>query len=149
MRKLSRKNKIVAASAALALTAVGGGAAVAYWSTTGTGGGSAKNSAGLGTVTLTATFEPGLAPGGSTTIAYTAKNNTTSSTLVGTLTPTVTTSDAGCLPVWFSATAVSSNTTLAAGATGSVGSGTLSFTDTAGNQDACKGAVVTVSVTSQ
>jgi hypothetical protein len=146
---MSRKNKIVAAGAALAITAVGGGAAFAYWTTTGTGGGTGTNSAGGGTVTLTASFAGGLAPGGNQPIAYTGHNNTTSSTVVGALTPTVTTNNVNCLPAWFTATAVTSNSTLAAGADGSVGSGTLTFADTADNQDSCKGAVVTVSVTSQ
>jgi hypothetical protein len=149
MRKLSRKSKIVAAGAALALTTVGGGAAIAYWSTTGTGSGTGTNSAGLGTVTLVATFAGGLAPGGSQPIAYTGTNNTTSSTVVGALATVVTTNNVGCDPAWFTATAVTSNSTLAANATGSVGSGTLTFADTADNQDACKSAVVRVSVTSQ
>jgi hypothetical protein len=125
-------------------------AAYAYWTTTGSGNGTATNSAGGGTVTLFATFDGGLAPGNHVDVAYTATNSMTSSTKVGELTPTVSTDKAGCLPGWFTATAETSNTLVAAGATSSVGAGTLTFNDSATeNQDACKGAVVKVSVTSK
>ncbi|AOY73627.1 hypothetical protein IG195_09000 [Arthrobacter sp. TES] len=150
MRKLSKKSRITAAVAGVALVAVGGGAAYAYWTTTGSGNGTATNSAGGGTITLFATFDGGLAPGNQVDVAYTATNSMTSSTKVGELTPTVSTDKAGCLPGWFTATAETSNTLVAAGATSSVGAGTLTFNDSATeNQDACKGAVVTVSVTSK
>lgn len=39
MRKMSKKNKIVAVCAAAVLTSVGGGVAYAYWTTTGSGDG--------------------------------------------------------------------------------------------------------------
>ncbi|HJW00900.1 MAG TPA: hypothetical protein VJ617_17550 [Arthrobacter sp.] len=149
MRTMTKKNKVLAAAGALALVAGGGGAAYAYWTTTGSGNGTATNSAGGGTVTLHATFGGGLAPGNNVSVAYTADNSTTSSTQVGALSAAVSTSDpANCLASWFDVTAVTSNTTVAAGATGtSVGSGTLTFNDNATvNQDACKSAVVTITV---
>ena len=150
MRKLSKKSRITAAVAGVALVAVGGGAAYAYWTTTGSGSGEATNAAGGGTVTLHATFDGGLAPGNQVAVAYTADNATTSSTVVGALSANVTTNVAGCLPAWFEVTAVTSNSPVAANSTGtSVGSGVLKFNDsTTVNQDACKGAVVTVNVTS-
>ncbi|WP_159708946.1 hypothetical protein [Arthrobacter sp. 18067] len=150
MRKLSKKSRITAAVAGVALVAVGGGAAYAYWTTTGSGSGSATNSAGGGTVTLHATFAGGLAPGNQVPVAYTADNSTTTGTVVGALTANVTTNVAGCLPAWFEVTAVTTNTLVAANATGtSVGSGTLKFNDSGTvNQDACKSAIVTVNVTS-
>jgi hypothetical protein len=150
MRKMTKKNKVLAAAGALALVAGGGSAAIAYWTTTGSGSGEATNSEGKGTVTLYATFDAGLAPGNSVPVAYTADNGTTSSTKVGALTATVATNVAECLPAWFDVTANTSNTTVAAGATDtSVGSGILTFNDSATvNQDACKGALVTVNVNS-
>jgi hypothetical protein len=63
MRKMTKKNKVLAAAGALALVAGGGGAAYAYWTTTGSGGGSAANSTIGGTVTLHANFTGGLTPG--------------------------------------------------------------------------------------
>jgi len=70
--------------------------------------------------------------------------------VVGALSANVTTNVAGCLPDWFEVTAVTSNSPVAATSTGTlVGSGVLKFNDsTTANQDACKGAVVTVNVTS-
>ncbi|QHK20426.1 hypothetical protein GU243_12560 [Pseudarthrobacter psychrotolerans] len=149
MRKMTKKNKVLAAAGALALVAGGGGAAYAYWTTTGSGLGSATNSVGEGTVTLHATFDGGLAPGDVRTVAYTADNaDLNTSTKVGVLTATVTTDKAGCLAAWFPVTADTSNTTVAKKSTGtSVGSGTLTFTDLSGtDQSACKGAVVKITV---
>lgn len=150
MRKMTKKNKVLAAAGALALVAGGGGAAYAYWTTTGEGSGEATNSAGEGTVTLYATFDGGLAPGDFRTVAYTADNaDPNTSTKVGVLTAEVTsTSIAGCNTEWFEVTADTSNTTVAATATGtSVGSGTLTFNDLAEvDQSLCKGAVVTITV---
>ncbi|UXM91525.1 hypothetical protein [Paenarthrobacter sp. JL.01a] len=148
MRKLSKKSRITAAVAGVALVAVGGGAAYAYWTTTGSGTGTATNSAGGGTVTLHANFAGGLAPGNSVPVTYTADNSTTSGTVVGALTASVTTNVDACLPAWFAVTAVTSNSSVAANTTGTqVGTGTLKFNDsTTVNQDACKSAIVTVTV---
>ena len=149
MRKLSKKGKVYAVAASIALVAASGGAAFAYWSTTGSGSGSAANSAGGGTVTLHATFNAGLAPGNSTAVAYTADNSSNTSTVVGALSATVSTSDPNCLASWFTVTATTSNSTAAPNSVGtSVGSGTLTFANSAVNQDACKSATVTVTVSS-
>jgi uncharacterized glyoxalase superfamily protein PhnB len=151
MRKMTKKNKVLAAAGALALVAGGGSAAIAYWTTTGSGSGEATNSAGNGTVTLHANFTGELTPGDSRTVTYTADNaDPHTSTKVGALTATVATNVAECLPAWFDVTAVTSGTTVAANSTGtSVGTGTLTFNDEAEvNQNACKGALVTVNVNS-
>ncbi|MHC6220053.1 hypothetical protein [Arthrobacter sp. MMS24-S77] len=148
MRKLSKKGKIYAAAASIALVAASGGAAYAYWTTTGTGSGTAANSTGGGTVTLHATFAAGLAPGNSTSVAYTADNGSNTGTVVGALSATVSTSDpTHCLATWFDVTAVTSNSAVTPNSTGtSVGSGTLTFKNDAANQDACKSATVTITV---
>jgi hypothetical protein len=150
MRKMTRKNKVLAAAGALALVAGGGSAAYAYWTTTGSGGGTATNASANGTIDLHAKFADNLTPGNQVKVAYTADNTGSSNLQVNTLTPTVTTSDANCLPSWFEATAVTTNTVVTAGAVGTaVGSGVLKFIDSASdNQDACKGVTVTVGVTS-
>lgn len=151
MRKMTTKNKVLAAAGALALVAGGGGAAYAYWTTTGSGSGHATNAAANGEVVLHATFADGLTPGNQASVAYTADNAGSTNLQVNDLTPNVTTSDpANCLASWFHVTAVSTNTVVAAGATGTaVGSGTLTFNDSGTvNQDACKTAVITVHVTS-
>jgi hypothetical protein len=150
MHKMTKKNKVLAAAGALALVAGGGGAAFAYWTTTGSGSGSGANSTGGGTVTLHATFAGGLAPGNSVSVAYTADNASTTGTKVGALTSSVTTSDpTNCLSDWFTVTSVTSNSLVAATSTGtSVGSGTLTFLNSDDNQNACKGATITVNVSS-
>lgn len=151
MRKMTKRNKILAAAGALALVTGGGGAAFAYWTTTGSGTGTANNaSVSDGTLVLTATFADDLAPGNEVTVAYTADNSSTTGTKVGALTSYVTTSDpSNCLSDWFTVTSVTSNALVAAGATDvSVGSGTLTFHNSDANQDACKGATITVHVDS-
>ena len=149
MRKMTRKTKVLATAGALALVAGGGGAAYAYWSTTGAGSGTATNAAANGTVTLHATFDDGLAPGNSVDVAYTADNASTTGTKVGALTASVSTSNAECLPEWFTVTANTSNSLVGAGTTDvSVGSGTLSFLNSEASQDACKTAVITIHVSS-
>ncbi|MCO4251631.1 hypothetical protein [Pseudarthrobacter raffinosi] len=149
MRKMTKKNKILAAAGALALVAGGGGAAYAYWTTTGDGSGYAANSAGGGTVTLHAAFDRGLTPGDFRTVTYTADNaDPNTSTRVGELTATVTTDKEGCLAVWFPVTAVTDDALVAAHSSGTtVGTGRLDFTDLPDtDQEACKGAIVTITV---
>jgi hypothetical protein len=149
MRKMSKKNKIVAVAAAVALTGLGGGAAFAYWTTTGGGTGTGTNAASNGVVVLSATFPDGLTPGGSVPVTYTADNAGSSSLQVRTIHAVVSTSDPLCLPADFTIADVLSNTTVLPHTTGTAaGSGTLSFADTSVNQDACKGALITMTLTS-
>jgi hypothetical protein len=85
-------------------------------------------------------------------VGYTADNSdANTSTKVGALTSSVETDKSGCLPEWFSVTSDTSNTTVTAkNSTGtSVGSGILKFNDSATvDQSACKGATVTINVSS-
>ena len=156
MRKMTKKNKVLAAAGALALVAGGGGAAYAYWTTTGSGSGSAANSDGGGTITLAADFAPGLTPGASETVTYSATNTTSSATRVFTVTPTVTTTLAAgvsgvCDPAWFSplAPVVGGGVAVGPGATVVVSTGSLTFNDDpAVDQSACKGATVKLSLLS-
>ncbi|MEW1951404.1 hypothetical protein AB0280_19400 [Pseudarthrobacter sp902506025] len=149
MRPMTKKNKIAAVALSATLLAAGGGAAYAYWSTTGSGSGEAAASSGNNVVTLHSSFAKDIAPGESRVVTYTADNSNTSSTLVAGLAPTVATSDAKCLPIWFTVDATATPATVPAKTTGTtVGTGTLTFVDTADNQDACKNATITVNVTS-
>jgi hypothetical protein len=146
---MTKKTKAVLALASAGMLSVGGAAAFAYWTTTGAGTGSAAASAGGGTVTLHSSFAAGLAPGQSAAVTYTADNSSDTSTVVGALSASVATSVPQCDPGWFSVTAVTGNATVGSHTTGTtVGTGTLKFNDSALNQDACKGATITVNVTS-
>jgi hypothetical protein len=144
--KLSKKT---VAGLTAAFLIIGGGA-YAFWTTTGGGTGTAPNAASNGTVTLIATFAPGLTPGGTATVTYTASNPGTSSLRVGTISHVVSTSDPLCLPADFTISNVVSNTTVPAGSTNFAlaGTGTLAFADTGINQDLCKSATVTLTLTS-
>ena len=149
MSKLSLKRKAAIAVATAGMVGIGG-TAIAYWTTTGSGSGTAAASTGGQTVVLHSSFAAGLTPGQNTVVTYTADNPNDSSTVVGALTATVATSDAQCLPSWFTVTANTSNTNVAGKTTGTqVGTGTLTFLDDAANQDACKSATITVNVASQ
>lgn len=150
MRKLSKKGKVYAVAASIALVAASGGAAFAYWSTAGSGTGTGTNSGGNGTVTLFASFADGLTPGASETITYTATNNTSSSTVVSLQPVVISTNKTGCQSAWFTASLPSSSTTLAANATTApLGTGTLTFLDLPGvDQNACKGALITLTLAS-
>jgi hypothetical protein len=152
---MRKSTKILGALGASAIVLSTAGVAYAYWTTTGSGSGNATASAGAGLVTLHASFPAAaLAPGAPQNVAYTADNANTYSTKVGALSVTSVTVDAthvtaGCLAADFGATAVTSNTTVAATSTGtSVGSGVITLTDTALDQSACKGATITINVTS-
>ncbi|MEE9094726.1 hypothetical protein [Pseudarthrobacter phenanthrenivorans] len=151
MRKMTKKSKIAAVAASAALLAAGGGAAYAYWTTTGSGNGSAAASAGTSPITINVTVAPGVAPGAPVGIIYTADNPNSSKTPVTLSAPVVTTDVSGCMPGWFTATGPTGTTTIDGNSTGtSLGTGTLTLNDSATvNQDACKGANVTVSVTSK
>lgn len=148
MRKMTTKNKVLAAAGALALVAGGGGAAYAYWTTTGGGSGAAINASANGTVVLHATFAGGLTPGGSRDVSYTADNGGTTNLQVRDMTATLSADKAGCDVAWFGVTAVTTNTVVVAGDNGTaVGSGVLTFNDNPTvDQSACKGATVTITV---
>jgi hypothetical protein len=144
--KLSKKTIAFLTAAFLII----GGGAYAFWTTTGGGTGASPNAASNGTVTLTATFAAGLTPGASVPVTYTATNLGTSSLRVGTISHVVSTAPTGCLAADFTIANVTSDTIVPAGSTdfAIAGTGTLFFTDTGINQDLCKGATVTLTLTS-
>lgn len=149
--RLTKKNKVAAVAVSAALLAAGGGAAYAYWSTNGSGTGYAAASSGTQDVVLHSSFAAGIAPGETRAVTYTADNPNTSSTVVGSLAPSVATSDpANCKASWFTIDATTAPVSVGPNSKGTeVGTGTLTFLDTADNQDKCKGATITVNVTSK
>ncbi len=143
-----RKTKTTAILAALGALLVAGGA-YAFWTAGGSGSGSATNATTNGTTTLKATFADGLTPGKKEDVTYTASNPGTSSLRINTIKATVRTSDPGCRPADFVVPDTASNTTVPPGAQDvPAGSTTITFTDTAQNQDACKGATITLDLSS-
>jgi hypothetical protein len=154
--RLSKRS--IAVSAAI-FTIVGGSAAFAYYTTTGVGTGTgAVDSTTTGTITLTTEALDGLKPGAtvsdkkvfgansSTTDAYTVETISLATTPI-----TVDTdhADAGCLASWFSATLTQPSGVVSIPASGTETELTgarvaVEMENAAVNQDACKGATVTV-----
>jgi hypothetical protein len=151
MFKFNKKRVLALATVAALAVA---GIAYAYWTTTGAGTGSATNASSNGTIDLHASFADGLTPGGSKTVTFTADNAGTSSLRVGTVQSVVSIDAAhvalGCSVDDFSIADVDENQTIAAGATGVTlaHTGLIAFADTAVNQDGCKGAKVTLTLSS-
>ena len=144
---MRNKKKIILAAAAVVV--IGAGSAFAYWSTTGAGTGSGTTAGSNGTIVLHASFGTGITPGGSKVVSFTADNAGTSNLQVGTVSTVVTASGA-CDPSWFSVADVIEDQTIAAGATGVAltNPGSLVFTDAPVNQDSCKNATITLTLSS-
>ncbi len=144
-----RKKTIAVTTAAFVIA--GGGAAFAYWTTTGTGtSGDVQNAQANGTLVLSADFAAGIAPGGSKTVTFKATNaGTTDLKSDGDIHATVQTDVLGCLPAWFHITDITPNVTVPANTTTpmTIGTSTLSFDNLPTTpQDDCKGANVTLTL---
>lgn len=145
--------KRLAAGTFAAFLLVGGGtAAFAYWTTTGTGSGSAANQAAADTLTLSASFAANtLAPGTSVPVSFSATNAGTSVLQVTTLAvDSITTSVPACDAAWFSvaSASIAQSTSVPSGTTALPNGTTLTFNESGTNQDACKGATVTLNLSS-
>jgi hypothetical protein len=134
--------------AAIGLSAIG---AFAYWSTTGSGSGAADVDSANGTVVLHGSAPTGLYPGGSSGVTFTADNAGDTNLYVGTIQLVSVDADSpGCDTDDFSMADVVSNTVVPADTTGHAlnGVGTLAYANTTVNQDACKGAELTLNLSS-
>jgi hypothetical protein len=149
MRRFTKKQYLVAGAAAV-IVAAGAGTALAYWSTTGSGTGSATTgtSSDLAVVIAAPTGDL-LTPGGPTdTVSFTVTNpNTGHQNYSNALATVTSTSNAGCNASDFSISNLvpgyadlASNAT----ATGSFDLQMINKTDT--SQDACKGVTVNLKV---
>lgn len=143
-----RLTAFIAAAGVVALTAV----AIAYW--TGTGGGSGTATVGTaGTVTLTATVGGTPAPGLSVPVSFAAANSGTSNVYVSTVHLVSVTADSGhstCTTADFSMADVTESHDVPAAATAEAlpTNGSLVYANTGVSQDACKGATLTLTLTS-
>ena len=147
MRKSQKRVLATLGVGVIVLAAAGG--AFAYW--TQSGSGNASGTVGTtGTITLAGTFPSAqLYPGGSVPVTLTAANSGTSAVTVANVHTVVTTSDPACLASDFSMADVAQNVVVPAGATAQpLNGGTLAMANTAANQDACKSATLTLTLTS-
>lgn len=147
-----RHRKVLVALGAIVLVIGAAVAAFAFWTASGSGTGSGTAASGS-SVTLHASFTSSvLAPGGSVPVSYTADNDsTTTSGKVTTVKAVITTSDAGCLPAWFSLPDVVEDQVIAPSASGVAlaNGGTLSFSNLpTTDQNACKSATITLTLSS-
>jgi hypothetical protein len=148
-RNLLRKKRALGVLSAIAVLAVAG-IAVAYWSTTGSGEGSGKVAASNGTLALHGSITNALTPGSTSPVTFTADNTGTSSLQVGTVKAVVSTNKAGCEVEDFTIAATEENQVIPAGKSGVplTKEGSITMADTAANQDACKGATITLTLSS-
>ena len=152
-RKALIKKRTVAILGAVAVLALAG-IAIAYWTTSGSGSGSGAGAESNGTLVLHGSVTGQLTPGGSSPVTYTADNANSSSEQVGTVKAVVSIDDAhataGCLASDFTIADTAENQVIAAKASGVALSkaGSISMADTSANQDACKGASISLALTS-
>lgn len=153
------RRRLLAGVVAGLLVVGGAGAAFAYWSTTGSGTGTAATAAGTANLVIAQTAAPtNLAPGvPASTISGTVTNNATNAAFVTTVTVAITsvtkatgapagTCDATDYTLTGAAMAVGVN--IAPGASAPFTGATLGFNNKASaNQDGCKGATVTLGYT--
>jgi hypothetical protein len=128
------------------------GIAYAFWTGTGSGTGSGDVGTG-GNVSLSATVTDGIAPGNSVPVSFTASNATDSPITVGTVhlvSVAVDAGHSGCNTADFSMADVAQNYEVPAQATNEPlpNDGSLAMANTALNQDACKGATLTLTLSS-
>jgi hypothetical protein len=157
---LKSPRKVVVALVSAGLVAASGGAAYAYWTSGGTGTGTATAGTTVG-VAITGTVAGTIYPGGTFTVVLKANNTNSSTVKIGTVSATgfaVTGGNdatacnaliADATVADFSMANVAENQTLAA-ATNNIAltnNGTLVFTNSVTeNQDACKGAALTITL---
>ena len=145
MKRMTRTGNVIAGTAAAALL-LGGGIAVAFWTSSGTGTGTAA----AGT-TSEVTIDQngsiaGLYPGGSAVaISVDITNSNASDIKLGGVTATVvSTSDAGCTPGDFviGDSTWGGGTVTGGGGSITVNAGTIRMVNASTNQNACKGATI-------
>lgn len=152
-RKALIKKRTAAVLGVVAILAVAG-VAVAYWTTTGSGEGSGAVASSNGTLTLHGTITEKLTPGGSSPVTFAADNGNSSSEQVGTVHAVVSIDEehaaAGCKASDFTINDTIENQVIAKQSTGVAlaHNGSISMADTPEKQDACKGATISLALTS-
>jgi hypothetical protein len=146
------KRKIVLPVVAVVVLATAG-AAYAYWTTTGSGSGTGSVAGSNGTVTLHGTITSALAPGGSSAVTLTADNAGSTDLQVNKVHLDSIVPDSGhstCVVSDFLMPDVTENDVVPAGSSGHAlpTSGTISYANSSSNQDACKGASLTLTLSS-
>ena len=152
MKLLTTTKKKIAAVAVAGGMIATTGIAYAYWTTEGSGSGAADVAEESNNdLVLTADFADGLVPGDTVDVDITAENiDEQTSQKVGTVAATVATDNVNCLPAWFVVGTITQHRPIVAPEDSELAAETtLTFTNEAlVDQDACKGAEVTLNLTS-
>jgi hypothetical protein len=148
-RKLIKNKRALTVLGVIAVLAVAG-IAVAFWTASGSGSGTGTVASSNGELKLHGTISEELSPGKTSPVTFTADNAGTSSLQVGTVHAVVSTDKVGCEVSDFSIADTAENQTIAAGASNVAlaNEGSITMADTEANQDACKGATITLTLTS-
>ena len=141
-----KQKKGIVALAAVVVVAIGAIGAYAYFTSTGSGAGSATVGTSS-TVNLSSPLVGTLYPGsGTVPVTVTINNPGTGSQLVGTISGTVT-DQAGCLGAWFTVAPIAYNAQVAGGASPTAAT-TVAMNNLAVNQDPCQGLTMAIAWTS-
>lgn len=152
-RKALIKKRTALVLGVVAVLAVAG-IAVAYWTTTGSGEGSGAVASSGGTLTLHGEITGKLTPGGESPVTFTADNANSSSEQVGTVHAVVSIdeehAEKGCKASDFAIADTAEEQVIGAHKSGVAltNNGTIKMADTGANQDACKGATISLALTS-
>jgi len=141
------KKRIGVVAGTMAVALVGGGLAVAYWTTTGAGTGAGTVGTNTAVTVAQTSTVSGLVPGGpSQPLNFTVTNPGAGPQVINNVNITVSTTAPGCNAADFvvSQPTIPANQSIAgSGGTYSNTTASVSMTNTAANQDACKGAALT------
>lgn len=150
MRKFVMRKRVLVPMSLVAVLVVAG-AAIAYFTTTGSGTGSATVGSSSA-VTLHGTAATTLYPGTTSVVNFTVDNPSPGTQRVGTIHLTSVSTDpahSGCVTSDFTMPDVVANQSFANGSAQAVTStGTLAMANTGVSQDACQGAPLTLNLTS-
>ena len=153
LHKIMRNKRFLVIATVVAATAFAG-IAVAYWTASGSGSGSGSVASSNGSLVLHGTINSALTPGGSSSVTYTADNAGSSSLQVGTVSAVVSIdaehAAAGCKASDFTIGSTVENQTIAASTSGVTltNAGSISMANSSENQDACKGATISLALSS-
>lgn len=149
------RKKLTGLVATTAVVALGAAGAFAYWSTSGSGSGSGTAADNVNATTVSVSVANNIVPGGTVAVTGIVANpNTTSSVYFNTIDDTSITASGDCNAADFSFAALTGLAKTLTPADGSATTndeygytGALVMANTAVDQDACKGATITVNLT--
>jgi len=143
--------RAAALTVALVAMLIVGSVAYAWFSSNGSGSGSASVGTAADNITVTGTAAGALYPGGTTTVSFTASNPATFKQKLSTIHLSSVTAPVGCTNTWFTMNDVSvaAEGVLNAGASNVAltATGTVTMAESGTNQDACKNASLTLAFT--